>query len=430
MESAILAFSLALSVSYSASGQEQDKARFEPVASNVVSALNAKDADAFARDFNAEMRRAVPPEKLSRLIDDIAANLGRVVKRGEPAWPDPHTAVYPLTMERGSLELRLALDTENRIAMFHFGLPFEEVAANLEQAIRNRDAVAFGRDFNDSTRKAISRDAIQKLLSEIATQHGKLLSRGPATRPEPNIAIYPLEFGNGRMDLKIVLDTEGKIAGFWLLPPDAASASPAAPSRNSVALLLPFRGRWLVVWGGPTAAQNTPHHDLPNQRFALDLMVVGPSGEDAHGDKTRNEVYFAYGQEILAPAEGTVTDVIDGVRDNRPGSMNPYSAVGNAVILRLTDKEYAVFAHFKPGSIRVRPGENAVAGQVLALCGNSGNSSQPHLHFHLQQTPVLQDGIGIEPFFGSVERERDGKRERVHNYSPVKGDILSAPVPG
>jgi len=66
------------------------------------------------------------------------------------------------------------------------------------------------------------------------------------------------------------------------------------------------------------------------------------------------------------------------------------------------------------------------AGETIGLCGNSGNSSEAHLHFHLQQTPVVQDGMGIKSFFHSVKVERDGKTEALRDYSPVRGDTLLA----
>ncbi len=140
----------------------------------------------------------------------------------------------------------------------------------------------------------------------------------------------------------------------------------------------------------------------------------------------KNEDYLAYGQEILAPAAGVVTDVIDGVRDNRPGSMNPYSGLGNMVILRLSKREHAVLARLKSGSIRVKPSARVAAGETLGRRGNSGNSSEAHLHFHLQQTPVAQDGIGIKCFFQLVRVEREGKTEALRDDSPVRGDTLLA----
>jgi murein DD-endopeptidase MepM/ murein hydrolase activator NlpD len=117
--------------------------------------------------------------------------------------------------------------------------------------------------------------------------------------------------------------------------------------------------------------------------------------------------------------------VIDGVRDNVPGSMNPLSALGNAVFIQHSKHEVSVLAHFKQGSINVKAGDTVTKGQVLGLCGNSGNSSEPHIHYHLQNTVVIQDATGIKCFLGEVVVEKEGVKSTRESYSPVKGDIIS-----
>ena len=119
------------------------------------------------------------------------------------------------------------------------------------------------------------------------------------------------------------------------------------------------------------------------------------------------------------------TDVIDGVRDNIPGSMNPYSALGNAVFIQHSEYEVSILAHLKMGSIRVKPGDEVKAGQFLGLCGNSGNSSEPHLHYHLQNTFIIQFGTGIKCFFKNVIITEDGESTIKGDYSPIKGDTVS-----
>jgi murein DD-endopeptidase MepM/ murein hydrolase activator NlpD len=131
---------------------------------------------------------------------------------------------------------------------------------------------------------------------------------------------------------------------------------------------------------------------------------------------------------VLAPADGTVVEVIEGVHDNAPGSMNPYSAVGNCVVIQHSEEEVSVLAHFKKGTIVVKTGDKVSRGQLLGLCGNSGNSSEPHVHFHLQNSPVLQDGLGIKCVFQKVDVTERGKTETRASYSPVKGDIVSPPA--
>jgi murein DD-endopeptidase MepM/ murein hydrolase activator NlpD len=151
---------------------------------------------------------------------------------------------------------------------------------------------------------------------------------------------------------------------------------------------------------------------------------VGDDGKTQRGDGTRNEDYYAFGREVLAPADGTVVEVIEGVRDNTPGSMNPYSAVGNCVVIQHREDEVSVLAPFKQGSIVVKVGDKVKRGQLLGQCGNSGNSSEPHVHYHLQNSPVLQDGLGIKCVFQKVAVSRDGKTETRTNFSPVKGQII------
>jgi len=102
--------------------------------------------------------------------------------------------------------------------------------------------------------------------------------------------------------------------------------------------------------------------------------------------------------------------------------MNAYSAVGNCVIIRLAKHDYAVLAHLAPHSFRVKVGDKVKPGQVLGKCGNSGNSSEPHLHFHLQNTAALQDGTGFPAYFRGARVIRDGKAMLEKEYRPIKDD--------
>jgi murein DD-endopeptidase MepM/ murein hydrolase activator NlpD len=411
---------------------EQAPSALESAARAVEAAIASEEKiESLFALFDAEMRRAVPLAQLRGMLGDLRNGMGRVMSRKETSRPQPGAAAYRLGMERGELEMSLAVDGAGRIRGLFLRPPgatpepsrFDAVGANLEASIRAGDAKSLARDFAASTRAALPEPKIRELLASLGGQMGKLRERGAVRRPSPDTAIWPLRFETGAVDLKVVLDGEGKIIGIWFLPPGAAGDTPKASERNAVKLRLPFRGRWEVFWGGATREQNA-HHDVANQRHAFDFVGLHPDGQRYRGEGTRNEDWAAYGREVIAPARGQVTDVIEGVRDNRPGSMNPYAAVGNTVILRLSESEYAVFAHLKPGSVRVKTGATVERGAVLGLCGNSGNSSEPHLHFHLQQTPVLQDGQGIRCHFETVALDRAGKRETRTDYSPERGDVV------
>ena len=124
-------------------------------------------------------------------------------------------------------------------------------------------------------------------------------------------------------------------------------------------------------------------------------------------------------------ADGIITDVTSGVRDNTPWIMNPYLALGNAVFIQHSKNEISILAHLKLDSAEVRVGEKVKRGQTIGLCGNSGNSSEPHLHYHLQNTPVIQDGTGIKSYFDNIILNKDGQSLSEEKYSPVKNDIVS-----
>lgn len=177
--------------------------------------------------------------------------------------------------------------------------------------------------------------------------------------------------------------------------------------RTQTALHLPFAGEWYVYWGGRPPAWNR-HVVARDQRFACDFLILarGRAGQSYRGSGERNEDYYCFGQPVYAPADASVVKTENELPDNTPGEMNPKAVLGNCVILDHGCGEFSFFAHFRQGTVAVRCGENVRCGQLLAQCGNSGNSSEPLLHYHLQNTPVLFQGDGLPAFF--VEYVADG----------------------
>ncbi|HEX5033696.1 MAG TPA: peptidoglycan DD-metalloendopeptidase family protein, partial [bacterium] len=121
-----------------------------------------------------------------------------------------------------------------------------------------------------------------------------------------------------------------------------------------------------------------------SQRFAIDWEKLDQDRRVFAGDPKNPEHYFCYGQEVLAVANAEVVAALDGLPNQVPGklpaSIDLAQADGNHVILRLDSGHYALYAHLKPGSVRVKAGDKVQTGQVLGLVGNSGNTSEPHLH--------------------------------------------------
>jgi murein DD-endopeptidase MepM/ murein hydrolase activator NlpD len=100
--------------------------------------------------------------------------------------------------------------------------------------------------------------------------------------------------------------------------------------------------------------------------------------------------------------------------------MDAANPAGNYVILDLDNDEYALLAHLKGNSILVEKGEDVEPGQHLGECGNSGNTSEPHLHFHLQDNPEFGKGRGLPAYFLSYTA--DG--EHVERGEPVQGQTI------
>jgi murein DD-endopeptidase MepM/ murein hydrolase activator NlpD len=143
-------------------------------------------------------------------------------------------------------------------------------------------------------------------------------------------------------------------------------------------------------------------------------------GHTHTGEGTRCEDYYCYGQPILAPAAGSVVWTQDSLPDNPPGKMDPAHATGNSLILDHGNGEYSLFAHLQPGSLRVKVGDRVRADAELGRCGNSGNTTEPHLHYHLQNGPALFDADGLPVEF--VDLAVNGKV--VDRAEIVKGQVV------
>jgi Peptidase family M23/Protein of unknown function (DUF3887) len=298
---------------------------------------------------------------------------------------------------------------------------YTKVANRLVELINAADYSGVEHLFDKDMSRALPLEKATEFFTGLTGQVGRIQKLDEPGH-SAGWTVFAVHCERGMLDMSLALDDENRIAGLYFKP--HAASPEAAPKKQLTKLSLPFKGRWLVFWGGDTRALNH-HHDVPNQRFAFDLLGVDEDGKTHRGDGIRNQDYCAFGRDVLAPADGTVVEVIEGVPDNTPGSMNPYSAVGNCVVIQHREDEFSVLAHFKQGSLVVKVGDKVKRGQLLGQCGNSGNSSEPHLHYHLQNSLVLQDGLGIKCFFQKVVVTQDGKTETRTNFSPVKGEIIS-----
>lgn len=214
-------------------------------------------------------------------------------------------------------------------------------------------------------------------------------------------------------------DGTGAIAGFLVEPAKEPAASRFLDYRTRAAQRLPFDGAWEVFWGGRTVEQNYHAADR-GQRFALDLVVVRDGASHA-GEGLVPEDYHCWDRPILAPAAGTVAAAVDGLPDQAIGETDPANPAGNHVVLDLGNGEFAFLAHLRENSVAVKPGDRVDDGQAVGRCGNSGNTSEPHLHFHLQTSPVLGEGEGLPAFFNAYLADGD----RIARGEPVRGQTVA-----
>jgi hypothetical protein len=153
------------------------------------------------------------------------------------------------------------------------------------------------------------------------------------------------------------------------------------------------------------------------QRFATDWLQIGPDGFLFSGDGTKCTDYYCYGADLLAVADGTVIEARDkipeGVPPNSYAGPTLQNVLGNSIVLDIGNSRYAVYAHIIPGTLTVDIGDTVLQGQVIGQLGNSGNSSGPHLHFHLCKGPDALASEGLPFSFASYDLQGSMSKEDV-----------------
>jgi murein DD-endopeptidase len=206
---------------------------------------------------------------------------------------------------------------------------------------------------------------------------------------------------------------------FWFSVPRKNKATiernldgPAVPVlRDPVPVLsAPLRGSTWVAFNALGAEDHrrslnafSARERIP-QRFAIDCMRLGPDGRLFHGDTKSNANYYGYRSEVVAVADGRLSDLKDGLPENSGSTersariITLENALGNYDTLDLGQGRFATYAYLQPGSFKVKLGEQVKAGQILGLLGNSGNSDAPHLHLQLvnANSPFESEGVPYE----------------------------------
>lgn len=156
---------------------------------------------------------------------------------------------------------------------------------------------------------------------------------------------------------------------------------------------LPFFGTWKVTQG-----INGSHTHQEAWKYAWDFEMTDEDGKTYTNDGNKPEDYYCFGKPIVAPADGYITVVEDGVSDNNIGDMNLNNNWGNSVVIHHAEAFFSQMSHLGKGSILVKKGQYVRKGEQIASCGNSGRSPFPHLHFQFQTAGTIGASTLDYPF--------------------------------
>ncbi|MBS1772604.1 MAG: peptidoglycan DD-metalloendopeptidase family protein [Bacteroidetes bacterium] len=272
--------------------------------------------------------------------------------------------------------------------------------------------------FSPEMQNALPLDRTKEFLGNVKETYGSITDK-KFTKYAQGFASYKTIFTNTVLALNMAVDESGIIKGMSIKPFQEESDAPVKQMRVKTKLILPFNEIWYVGWGGDTKELNY-HVESRAQKNAFDWLMIDKDSSTHYGDGKKNEDYYAFGKPIFAPCDGEIVLAIDGVKDNVPGEMNSFNVGGNMVILKTINNEYLVFCHFKHQSVKVKEGQTVKQGQTLGLCGNSGHSSEPHLHFHIQDVEDMNKATGIKAYFDNIIVNGQLKTD----YSPIKDEMI------
>jgi hypothetical protein len=280
-------------------------------------------------------------------------------------------------------------------------------ARSLHPAVSGGDAATLWGEFDDRMRTAM-KDSVSfaSQMSRIHAQTGAIDSvlEEQLTRSGPDW-LYQARCRFSGVPvicrLTIGITPDGRVSQLAVRPDERkAYPSPYLGYHTKTRLRLPFKGEWYVFWGGSSLEQN--HHAASrSQRFAHDLAIMN-EGATHSGDGSQLTDYYCYGKPVVAPAAGTIVWLEEHRPDQEIGTSDPAHPIGNGVIIDHGDGEFSVLAHLQPRSLKVKLGQKVKAGQTLGRCGNSGNTSEPHIHYHLQNGIDMREADGLPALFENL----------------------------
>jgi urea transporter len=219
---------------------------------------------------------------------------------------------------------------------------------------------------------------------------------------EKSLILTPIQHYSPETDLYTYNNNKNRYARFQYVP-----------------IHVPFWGEWCVAQG-----YNGEYTHKGEWNKALDFTILDIEKRSFKSTGLICEDYYCYGKPVIAPADGVVEEIIDYIDDNQIGKVDTINNWGNSIIIRHISGVYTQLSHLKKGSFKVGKGAFVKRGDVLASCGNSGRSPEPHLHFQVQSLPFLGSRTIDYPI--SYYNVNINNSLELHQFTvPVKDEIIT-----
>ena len=198
------------------------------------------------------------------------------------------------------------------------------------------------------------------------------------------------------------------------------------PMEGAIELELPIEGTWAAGHAGASSRVNY-HSAYRSQKYAIDIVKVNEEGRFFEREGKEMEDFFTYEASIFAPISGKVVKAVNHLPDKAVSftpndTLNP---AGNHVVIQIGPEQYVFLAHLKAGSLTVAEGDTVEAGQMIGLAGNSGNTSWPHLHLHIQDRSEIGGSATAYPFFfRQFQHKRWFRWKLVENEFLLRNDLF------
>ena len=219
--------------------------------------------------------------------------------------------------------------------------------------------------------------------------------------------------------VSMAVNEQGQLESMQITPIQEPPKDNYADYIDKTKLHLPFDGGWLVSQGGRKVIENA-YVVTDDDRYGVSFVFL-KDGKPFDNEGKQNEDFYCWGQPVLAPAPGTVVQIVINSPDHPPGKAGDVQSRGNYVVISHGNSEYSLLPYLKSGSVKVRNGQRVKAGDPVAQCGNSGSSVVPHLEYRLQNSRGFPLPQSLPAQF--VEYVADGKD--VASGEPTRGQTVA-----